>query len=41
MRRSVVVARRGRSQLTTLILIGDASADLVERTLRSSGRRLI
>jgi hypothetical protein len=35
------VARRSRSELTTLILIGDASADLVERMLRSSGRRSI
>jgi pilus assembly protein CpaF len=36
----VFVARRGRSQLTTLILTSDAVADLVERMLRSSGRRI-
>jgi pilus assembly protein CpaF len=35
------VARRGRPQLTTLILIGDVSADLVERMLRRSSRRPI
>ena len=36
----VFVARRGRSELTTLILTSDAVADLVERMLRSSGRRI-
>ena len=36
----VFVARRGRSQLTTLILTSDEVADLVERMLRSSGRRI-
>jgi len=36
----VFVARRGRSQLTTLILSSDEVADLVERMLRSSGRRI-
>jgi pilus assembly protein CpaF len=36
----VFVARRGRSELTTLILSSDAVADLVERMLRSSGRRI-
>jgi Flp pilus assembly CpaF family ATPase len=36
----VFVARRGRSELTTLILTTDAVADLVERMLRSSGRRI-
>jgi pilus assembly protein CpaF len=36
----VFVARRGRSELTTLILTGDEVADLVERMLRSSGRRI-
>ena len=36
----VFVARRRRSELTTLIVTGDEVADLVERTLRSSGRRI-
>ena len=36
----VFVARRGRSELTTLILTSEAVADLVERMLRSSGRRI-
>jgi pilus assembly protein CpaF len=36
----VFVARRGRSELTTLILTADEVADLVERMLRSSGRRI-
>jgi pilus assembly protein CpaF len=36
----VFVARRGRSELTTLILTADEVADLVERMLRSSGRRV-
>ena len=36
----VFVARRGRSELTTLILTSDEVADLVERMLRSSGRRI-
>ena len=36
----VFVARHGRSELTTVILTGDEVADLVERMLRLSGRRL-
>jgi pilus assembly protein CpaF len=36
----VFVARRGRSELTTLILTADQVAELVERMLRTSGRRL-
>jgi pilus assembly protein CpaF len=36
----VFVARRGQSELTTLVLTADDVADLVERMLRSSGRRL-
>jgi pilus assembly protein CpaF len=36
----VFVARRGRSELTTVILTSDQVADLVERMLRLSGRRL-
>ena len=36
----VFVARRGRSELTTVILTSDEVADLVERMLRLSGRRL-
>ncbi len=36
----VFVARRGRSELTTLILSGDELAELVERMLRTSGRRI-
>ncbi len=36
----VFVARRGRSELTTLILSADVVAELVERMLRSSGRRI-
>jgi len=36
----VFVARRGRSELTTTVLGGGQIADLVERMLRSSGRRL-
>jgi pilus assembly protein CpaF len=36
----VFVARRGRSELTTLILTGDQVAELVERMLRTSGRRI-
>ncbi|MCW2522898.1 MAG: Type secretion system protein [Frankiales bacterium] len=36
----VFIARRGRSQLTTVILTDDQVADLVERMLRVSGRRL-
>jgi pilus assembly protein CpaF len=36
----VFVARRGRSELTTLILTAGEVADLVERMLRLSGRRL-
>jgi pilus assembly protein CpaF len=36
----VFIARRGRSELTTLILTADHVAELVERMLRSSGRRL-
>jgi pilus assembly protein CpaF len=36
----VFVARRGRSELTTVILTSEQVADLVERMLRASGRRL-
>jgi pilus assembly protein CpaF len=36
----VFVARRGRSELTTLILTADEVAELVERMLRSTGRRI-
>jgi pilus assembly protein CpaF len=36
----VFVARRGRSELTTLILDADQVSDLVERMLRASGRRI-
>ena len=36
----VFVARRGTSELTTLILTGDEVAELVERMLRTSGRRI-
>jgi pilus assembly protein CpaF len=36
----VFVARRGRSELTTVILTSGQVADLVERMLRISGRRL-
>ena len=36
----VFVARRGRSELTTLILTARQVEDLVERMLRSSGRRI-
>jgi pilus assembly protein CpaF len=36
----VFIARRGRSELTTLILTGEQVAELVERMLRSSGRRI-
>ncbi len=36
----VFVARRGRSELTTLVLTADEVAQLVERMLRTSGRRL-
>ena len=36
----VFVARRGRSELTTVILTSEEVADLVERMLRLSGRRL-
>lgn len=36
----VFVARRGRSELTTVILTREEVSDLVERMLRSSGRRL-
>jgi pilus assembly protein CpaF len=36
----VFIARRGRSELTTLILTADQVAELVERMLRTSGRRL-
>ena len=34
------IARRGRSELTTVILTADQVADLVERMLRTSGRRI-
>ncbi len=36
----VFVARRGRSELTTLILAADELAELVERMLRTTGRRI-
>jgi len=36
----VFVARRGRSELTTTILAEGAVRDLVERMLKSSGRRI-
>jgi pilus assembly protein CpaF len=36
----VFVARRGRSELTTLILTSEEVAELVERMLRTSGRRI-
>jgi len=36
----VFVARRGRSELTTTILARGELADLVERMLRTSGRRI-
>lgn len=36
----VFIARRGRSELTTAILTAEQVADLVERMLRLSGRRL-
>lgn len=36
----VFVARAGRSELTTIVLDAEAVADLVERMLRPSGRRL-
>ena len=36
----VFAARRGRSELTTLILTADQVAELVERMLRTSGRRI-
>jgi pilus assembly protein CpaF len=36
----VFIARRGRSELTTLILTAEQVADLVERMLRTSGRRI-
>jgi pilus assembly protein CpaF len=36
----VFVARAGRSELTTTILTADAVRDLVERMLKSSGRRV-
>ncbi len=36
----VFVARRGRSELTNTILTSDQVADLVERMLKSSGRRV-
>jgi pilus assembly protein CpaF len=36
----VFVARRGRSELTTVVLTADHVRDLVERMLRQSGRRL-
>lgn len=36
----VFVARRGRSELTTTILTTEAVRDLVERMLKSSGRRV-
>ncbi|SFF34835.1 hypothetical protein [Blastococcus tunisiensis] len=34
------IARRGRSELTTTILAPGELADLVERMLRTSGRRI-
>ena len=36
----VFVARRGRSELTTIILTSDEVAELVERMLRTTGRRI-
>lgn len=36
----VFIARRGRSELTTVVLTAQEVADLVERMLRLSGRRL-
>jgi pilus assembly protein CpaF len=36
----VFIARRGRSELTTTILRSDEVRDLVERMLKSSGRRV-
>ncbi|MGI8628404.1 MAG: CpaF family protein [Geodermatophilaceae bacterium] len=36
----VFIARKGRSELTTTILSTEALADLVERMLRTSGRRV-
>jgi len=36
----VFIARRGRSELTTLILTGTQVAELVEQMLRASGRRI-
>ena len=36
----VFIARRGRSELTTLILTAELVAELVERMLRISGRRI-
>ncbi len=36
----VFVARAGRSELTTTVLTADQVADLVERMLRTSGRRI-
>ena len=36
----VFIARRGRSELTTVILTGEQVSDLVERMLRTSGRRI-
>ena len=36
----VFIARRGRSELTTLILTAEQVAELVERMLRPSGRRI-
>ena len=36
----VFIARRGRSELTTLILTAELVAELVERMLRTSGRRI-
>jgi pilus assembly protein CpaF len=36
----VFVARRGRSELTTVILTADQVSELVERMLRTSGRRV-
>ena len=36
----VFIARRGRSELTTTILGRGVLADLVERMLRTSGRRI-
>jgi pilus assembly protein CpaF len=35
----VFVAKRGRSELTTIVAPGEL-ADLVERVLRTSGRRI-